>query len=495
MFLLDPSGLSADDVFTLATLQGVLSSRFQPTLYRAAPGSAYDLWRAELASVWGVEFDAARFAGGDVWGAVSAFSQHISGFVVANLTDGSVNAAVAVCAVNGTIGVTAGNAARARALGLAQVADVRGRGLDWVLATFGTQSFSARVTMIQDPAKTGMSDWAIAARALPWFVPDANASAGPAAAIWRALTPPFAALGWGPDERGTVYAASRAGGGVVASDWAQNLDALSAYDVPAFAPPPPPPPPPSPPARRHTAAFLMSDGDNVQWLLGGFATDAKYWGSPDRGSVPMGWTVSAALADLAPAALHYLRRTAAPADALVAGLSGFAYLYPDEAGWHTPTTAALSLAFADKAALAYANVMTNAATLSPEAADAFLPPGGPLRGLFHYQYADYSGDHGAIAFSKTAGLPIIGARFNLWGDGTGGADFKNVEQAALALALAPRDPTVADGYSLIVVHAWSHNVSDAKGVMDLCAKLAPDGVDFVTPPELAERVAKNVARH
>ena len=493
LLLLDPSGLSPDDALTLASLQGVLS-RGAPTLYRAAPGSDYDLWRRELSLVWSVAFDTSL--GGDVWAAVARFARNVSGYVVANLTDGSVNAAVALAAVNGSLVVTAANAARAAAAGLALVADATGRQLPWVLATLGTGAFSDRVTLIQSPAKTGMSDFAIAARALPWWVADANASSGPAPAVWAALSPPFAALGWGPDEFGTVWAASFAGGGVVASDWATNLDVLSSFDVPAFPPLPPPPPPPAPPAARHTCAFLLSDGDNVQWMLGGFATGAPYWGSPDRGAVPMGWTVSAALADLAPAALHYLHRTATPQDDLVMALSGAAYLYTDvaEAGGHLAGSAALALAYARKAGMSTANVMTGGAALSPDAVDAMLPVGGPLRALFHYQYSDYSGDHGAISFSRAAGLPVIGARFMLWGDGTQGADFKNVGQAALALALASRDPTSAAGYSLVVVHAWSHNVTDARSVVELVDKLAPGGVDFVTPAQLAQRVAANVKR-
>ena len=503
LFLIDPSNLSPDDSLTLATLQGLLS-RDTPTIYRTAPHSPYDLWRAELESLWGIVFDSTTFAGGNVWGAVSYFytKKQVNGYVLANLTDGSVNAAVALCAIhNGTIVVTSSNVAQAKQIGLIQIDDVRGRDLTWVLANYQLSSFSNRVTLIQNPEKTGMSDWAIATRALTWYVDDnANATNGPAAEIWGAMSPPFFALGWGPDELNTVWAASRAGGGVIASDWAMDLDILSAYDIPSFASQVNDIPllkeSPSPP-QRHTAAFLMSDGDNVQWLLGGFANDGKYWNSSDRGSVPMGWTISASLADLAPSALNYFYRTSTVNDELIMGLSGASYFYTDiaEASGHLKDTAALSLGYAKKAGFSYANVMTAASTaLTPSSADVMLPIDGPLKGLFHYQYSDYSGDHGAITFSPTANLPIIGARFNLWGNGTSGQgnDFKNVYEAALTLSLSSRDPTVSNGYSLIVVHAWSHNVSDALSVMNLCEKLAPGGVDFVTPAQLVQRVAANL---
>ena len=33
----------------------------------------------------------------------------------------------------------------------------------------------------------------------------------------------------------------------------------------------------------HTVAFLMSDGDNLCWLQGGWALDPKWWAAPERG--------------------------------------------------------------------------------------------------------------------------------------------------------------------------------------------------------------------
>jgi len=350
--------------------------------------------------------------------------------------------------------------------------------------------------MIQDPAKTGMADVAIAMGALTWYVPDA--SKGLAPLIWRSLTPPFIALGWGPDEFHTVSAASAAGGGVVASDWAQNLDALSSYDVPSLAPRAPVRGAPRVAGTKtHTAAFLMSDGDNVQWLLGGFASSAAYFGSPDRGHVPMGWTVSSSLIDLAPAALHYLYRTASDgselpfADCFVAGLSGASYSYvnTDYNGPGFAQKLSLSLASAAKAGLRTQNVMTDGDTLPPEVAAAYLAPTSPLDAIFHYSYADYALG-GGISF--VGEKPVIEAKFNLWGDGSMGHNFFNVSQAAASLAAASRDPTTSAGYSLIVVHAWTHNVSDARAVMDLANALAPGGVEFVTPDVLAARVAANV---
>lgn len=60
----------------------------------------------------------------------------------------------------------------------------------------------------------------------------------------------------------------------------------------------------------HTVTFVMTDGDNLQWLLSDFATDPNFWASPARGTVPLGWTVAPVTADLAPSVLSHLYASA-----------------------------------------------------------------------------------------------------------------------------------------------------------------------------------------
>lgn len=502
--VVDSAEQTPADALTLSTLQGALARvSGRPVLVRAQPGSSYALWFTELSSFWGVALNSSFFDGQSVFDILAHFNASLQGgYIVADLNDGSVNAAVALAAsrADGAVVVTADNAPKAAAAGLRLLADVTGRDLAWVLSSIGTAPFSKKVTLVQDPSKTGMADWAIATGALTWIVP--NASAGALAAqVWGALEPPFFALGWGEDEFWTVRAASAAGGGVIASDWATNLDVFSAYDSPGFSQRAQASPAAAPqltaiaaaPPARHTAAFLFSDGDNVQWILGGFATSPSFFGSPDRGRVPLGWTLSPALADLAPVAMRYLYAAASDVDVFVGALSGAAYSYSDvdaaAPGWADKL--ALNLAYARKAGMSYSNVMTTGTALPPAVAAGLLAADSPLQGLFHYSYSNYSLGGGVSFVGRK---PVIQARFNLWGDGSQGSNFYNVRQSIDALVAAPRDPSVAAGYSLIVVHAWSHNVTDARAVMDgVLARVPPGAVAFVTPDELARQVAANVA--
>ena len=92
--------------------------------------------------------------------------------------------------------------------------------------------------------------------------------------------------GWGNSELDFVTSTSLNSMFVHASDWAINLSTLTNFNVETFE-------------QRthatantvtgtHTVTFLMTDGDNLQWLLSDFATSDKWFGSPNRGQVNIG---------------------------------------------------------------------------------------------------------------------------------------------------------------------------------------------------------------
>lgn len=487
--VVDSTALSADDAYTLMTLQGV-TSRVTPRIFRLDPSSAYSLWLNETASLWGVALD--RTCGSSLACLLAALKGEVAGYALVALDDNSTNLGIMAGVAARAIAVTTANEAAAQAAGLAQLYDLRGRDLAWALDTFGRAAFSRTVTVLQSASKTTcMGDYSIAAGALQWWQDDV---ASPLAlGILAALTPPFAMLGWGPDELNTVTAVSLFGGAVVASDWASNLDVLSAYDVPSFARQPAAPAPASaaPPA-VHTVAFLMSDGDNLQFLLDTFATGSAWWASPARGGVPMGWTQSPSLVDLAPAVASYLHRTATASDYFVAAVSGFGYNYPDEMSLaHRSALAQLSAAYMGKAGMRIVNVLGRSDAPAP-AVLAPLLAAADIDAVLYYPFDDYSGLHGNVSF--VGGKPVIGGRFNLWGDGSSpaGPTFCNTTQLVARLLEQVRDPASAAGYSLVPLHAWSHSVADARFVMQALQAAAPGAVDVVTPDVLVARIVANL---
>jgi len=55
----------------------------------------------------------------------------------------------------------------------------------------------------------------------------------------------------------------------------------------------------------------------------------KLWDNPDRGAVPMGWTVSPAMVDAMPGVLNYYYQSSTINDNLISGPSGYGYTYPN----------------------------------------------------------------------------------------------------------------------------------------------------------------------
>src|SRR5664279_4523388 len=117
------------------------------------------------------------------------------------------------------------------------------------------------------------------------------------------MNPDSACLGWGDASQGeNVFVGNSSFHGVytVAAAWALDLSTLSSirdvsisqrtYSIPVTE------------TNVHYVTFVVTDGDNVQWNLGGFP---GYFNNPARGSFNMGWALSPSLADLAPSVLRW----------------------------------------------------------------------------------------------------------------------------------------------------------------------------------------------
>jgi len=130
-------------------------------------------------------------------------------------------------------------------------------------------------------------------------------------------------MGWWPEEQPGVERASRYGLATIASDYATNLTLHSG--MPRKITPKPIPPKPALQNKIYVA-FILSDGDNLQYVE---HLMRKLWNNPDRGAVPMGWTLSPAMLDAMPGALNYYWQTATANDNLISGPSGYGYAYPN----------------------------------------------------------------------------------------------------------------------------------------------------------------------
>ncbi|OQP60689.1 hypothetical protein A3860_32330 [Niastella vici] len=130
-------------------------------------------------------------------------------------------------------------------------------------------------------------------------------------------------MGWWPEEGPGVQRVSQYGITTIASDWCSNLTMHSGTSRRVAVKPMP-----AKPALQNKiyVAFILSDGDNLQYIE---HLMRKLWNNPDRGSVPMGWTLSPAMLDAMPGALNFFHQTATDNDNLISGPSGYGYTYPN----------------------------------------------------------------------------------------------------------------------------------------------------------------------
>ena len=131
-------------------------------------------------------------------------------------------------------------------------------------------------------------------------------------------------MGWWPEEEPGVTRASTFGISTIASDWATNLTVHSGMPRTVNIKPIPPKPALQ---NKIYVAFILSDGDNLQYVE---HLMRKLWNNPDRGSVPIGWTLSPAMLDAMPGALNFYWQSSTTNDNLISGPSGYGYAYPNK---------------------------------------------------------------------------------------------------------------------------------------------------------------------
>ncbi|MEU4232679.1 GxGYxYP domain-containing protein [Nonomuraea sp. NPDC026600] len=170
-------------------------------------------------------------------------------------------------------------------------------------------------------------DYAAAMRAMVFWLPPSGETGELLDEIFSKVKPTTPYAGWFSNdvagEWGGVDRASQHAVEVVPADYYMNATVHAG--VPAKV---------SNRVRQRPAATLRNrvhltltfgEGDNIQYCQ---RRMRELWDDPNRGGVPVNWTVSPLLADIGPALLAYYQRTATANDLLISGPSGAGYTYP-----------------------------------------------------------------------------------------------------------------------------------------------------------------------
>lgn len=384
--------------------------------------------------------------------------------------DESANVATSLVVAHRALTVSERFADRLRALGLALVLDVRDRTEAWCL---DQTAFSRRALGTADPKTRHARSLMIALNA---FVCSGRGAVYEAALARCELDAPV--LGWGCEaEDRLTTPSSRWGLFQTATNWCHNLpvfasDAVGERAVAGAGRP-------SPPlawsaldwgAGFHHVNFTLTDGDNVQWIMGNFVgghEGPSYYGHANRGQIPFTWGLPiASLGQLSPRTLVEILNRATPNDDFV-HFNGGGYFYPDLYGQARGDTRALALhaqrlrGYLDLTGirlLAF-NFQDWDGAAARAACEQFAMALPGLLGILAFQYYPYSAGEGAISWVKGVGgdeVPVVSCRLTLWAQTGRPRDTTPAAAAAWLNRLPVAGEQAADDcFSWVLVHAWS----------------------------------------
>jgi len=469
LFTIDDTRLSPSQQFVIQSVQGLLA-QYRPKIYRISDAGSL-MWLSELHSRYGV-YMRDTFVN-DYINLVRFFKDSIDGYILCNMSGPSANSALSLCSQYNAIAVP--EELEKDFAFLKRVLDVRTWNEEDVYAKYHDSLSHNIITYQKEANATYLGDYTVFANAFRFFEPISSPFT---LSVLKDMKPDAALLGWGDDERELVRATSRNSIVVHAADLANNLSVLTNIDA-AYDQQESPVTFDSLVDKVHTVCFLMTDGDNVQWMTHDFATSKKWYNADERGSIPLGWTVSPALTELAPPIIKYLYDNAFNSttgrDYFVAAPSGLGYFYP-EAFPEMLTNAELLNRYMKKADLSIVNVIGN--SRNPDLT-AYTQCSN-IDAVFYYMYSDYAGWKGKMMWNNDK--PIIGARYALWEGKESPVSLAQKINASLKSQYSP------DGYSLIPVHAWTNSVEDVKK----CIGMLDADVRVVAPDDFVKLIKRNL---
>ncbi len=317
-----------------------------------------------------------------------------------------------------------------------------------------------------DPLVTNCRDIAIAQRLMLYY--DTGDLAEQVLEWVRPLSP---ILGWNcGDEDEYTGAITRWGHYNTATNWCRNLPLLSAgaeKGVPARACEVDP----KTIDFTDTAdfhAYVMSDGDNMQWTIGAFVDDPRYLGNPARDSVGLSWTTCPVnLSVMAPSVWKDIAALQKSNFSLIE--YGGGYQYPDQFAINRPNREELLRAFARRLDYHFHRLGITVFGFickdvdSPEAQQAFKIYAEEIEGLtgmLAVQYYPYELEGATYWFPNRDGIdiPVSTARYSLWNDVD--PNRPRCGTPEYVSSLINRDVIADDGpdqqqLSWTIVHAWS----------------------------------------
>jgi hypothetical protein len=405
---------AANDQKTLFVTLAGLINRTRPRIYTVQSGDD---------NTWLGKLNATTNTVADPFSLLAKYKSEITGIVIFDDTQmDTIDLATTIAGVKNGIVAAPTLAAKlgAAPYSFTVIADLRTNHFADKLAVYQYEldHFAAmathRLICGLNPSIAGMlRDYCVALGAMTvWLDPTNAAEKAMLGNFLKLLEVNSPYMGWWVNEPNGVAAASSYSVPVYAADFSQNLTVLGGaprgINVPKAATKPPL-------QNKIYVAVFMSDGDNLQedqHLI------ARKWVDPNRGKVPIAWTIDPALVDVAPTIMNYFWSTATANDVLVSGPSGLGYTYPPD--WPGNTFAEYakrSAAYLGAAGLRVITVWSNGADIATAVADDYAQNMPHVLGLtIQQQSSSFKVLNGTLPMLKFAdGAGYAGTQADLIG--------------------------------------------------------------------------------
>lgn len=490
LYVISQDSMTPSERTMVTTLQGVVNNHCSSQIYTLNSSQPdYKIWLQDLKDNYRVSYKILS----DPWELLSIYKDYIDGYVIYSKKapkDPSINNACSLASLNKAIAIDESIESKVRQNGITKIiGDCRNTGDSWAYDNLWNKGLNHSLVIQLSPDKASpLRDYAVMTKSLVFYEDSIN-NTTLRDKIFSSMKDNPICLGWGPDEFVNVSTASKYGVSVVAADWSYNLTTLSAF--------------PSLPVTKktsltvpkedniHYVTFIMSDGDNQQWNLGTNYGSSKWFGSPNRDKLNLGWSMSPSLYYLSPTVFNLYYKSISTEDTnnnFIVSPSGNGYMYPSKFNSNKLNSYINTLNdYMEKVQEKYVAIIDDSAFNNIDLWNKFTEKSN-IQGLFYLDYHRHDSYQGKILWSNNK--PLVSCRDLLW-NGIQNED-ELVRKINDRVNSAQTDVTNSAAYTFVYVHVWSKGVSNVEEVV---RKLEQNPKVRVVTPETFMKLIKDNVKH
>ncbi|KAI3345902.1 protein phosphatase [Clostridium botulinum] len=486
LYVISENDMTREEQTMISTLQGIISNKSDKQIYIITSNEPdYTIWLKDLKHNYNVKYKIIR----DPWKLLNKFKTHINGYILySKLNYHSINNACTLSSLKNSIAIDESLENKVKSYGInTLIQDCKDTDKYWAYNTLWNSGLNHSTVIELSPDKTmALRDYAVLSKSLIFYEDDTNDDSL-RKTIFQSMDTNSHCLGWGPDEHTNVTIASKFGIDIIAADWSYNLSVLSSY--------------PSPPQLQkfsnnmssedgvHYVTFIMSDGDNQQWLLGSNYSSKNWYGSSYRGNFNLGWSISPSIYYLAPTVFNQYYKSANFSkynDNFIVPPSGNGYMYPSKFPINKLDNYTKTLnEYMKKVDQNYVLILDDNAFYRKDLWEKYTKHDN-INGLFYLNYEKNNSYDGELLWTNNK--PIVSCRDLLWGGLEDESQLlKNINNR---VELGYTNINNPNSYTFVYVHVWSNTMDN---VQDVVNKLNENPkVKVVTPSTFMKLIKDNV---